>query len=259
MSYFKYFPQTIYDNKSVADITRKAKLSKVISDSALDYMSYTIQDGERPEDIAYNYYDDPSLAWLVLMSNDIVDVYSEWPLTTEQVESNIINKYAAKSGTSGTAVLDWAKNATISANIIHYKSAVDDEIKLNRASFIALGNSTTTTGDKIEAGKEYTILELGTTISTANLETLTGLTFTDTFVASNGLTFTAAVDGSIVEDAETITVRGSSLSNPAREFFAVRAYDYELNKNEAKREIQLINKGYISTLKDQLETILTDG
>ena len=259
MSYFRYFPQTIFDNKPVADITRKAKLNKVVSDNVLDYMSYTIEEGERPEDIAYNYYDDQNLAWLVLMSNNIVDVYSEWPTTTEQVELNIINKYAAQSGTTGRAVLDWAKNTTISANIVHYESIIDPEIKLNRASFIALGDSTTVTGDKIEAEKEYTILDLGQIISDANLGTLTGLTFTDTFRPTVGLTFTAAVDGSTIEDAETITVRGSSLSNPAREFFAVRVYDYEIASNEAKREIQLVNKGYVATLKDQFETILTDG
>jgi len=259
MSYFKHFPQTTFQGKSIADITRKAKINKVVTDNALDYMSYTIQEGERPEDIAYNYYDDPSLTWLVLMSNNIIDMYTEWPCTTQQVESNIIAKYTAKSGTTGTAVLDWAKNATISNNIIHYQSILDPEIRLNRSSFISLGNSTTITGDKIEAGKEYTILDLGTIDAVPNLQTLTGLTFTVEFQPTVGLTFTAAVDGSTVEDAETLSVRGSSLSNPAREFFAVRAYDYELDKNEAKREIQLINKGYVSTLKDQLETILTDG
>ena len=77
MSYFSNFPTTIYNGVEALDITRRAKISKIVKDSALAYMSYTIPDGDRPEDVAYYYYDDPSLAWLVLMSNDIIDPYPE--------------------------------------------------------------------------------------------------------------------------------------------------------------------------------------
>ena len=79
MSYFKYFPTTVVNGVEALDITRRAKINKLVKDSALSYMSYTVEDGDRPEDVAYYYYDDPSLAWLVLMSNDVVDPYSEWP------------------------------------------------------------------------------------------------------------------------------------------------------------------------------------
>ena len=256
MSYFKHFPQTTFQGKSIADITRKAKINKVVTDNALDYMSYTIQEGERPEDIAYNYYDDPSLTWLVLMSNNIIDMYTEWPCTTQQVESNIIAKYTAKSGTTGTAVLDWAKNATISANIIHYKSQFDNSVKLNRTSFVSLGNSHTVTARNILAGNEYTIQLLGD-ISDDDWELITGAKDGTTFTV--GYKFTAQINGTNILFADTAKVTGSSLTNPAREFIPVRAYDYEWEANEERRNIQLINKGYVATIQEQLETILKDG
>ena len=258
MSYFKYFPQTTFDSKSVADITRKAKISKVVSDNALDYMSYTIEEGERPEDVAYYYYDDPSLAWLVLMSNDIVDVYSEWPRLTSDVEKHIMKKYESASGTTGTAVLDWSKNATIAGNIIHYQSTNDPDLRMNRASFINLGNTGLIRGDEIKAGEEYTIVSLGTLGSDLWAQ-LTGATYTLENPVAVGQTFTALVAGNTIIDSNTTQVELSSLKNPAREFYAVRAYDYEIELNESKREIQLVNKGYVSTLKDQLETILKDA
>lgn len=255
MSYFKYFPQTTFQGKSIADITRKAKLNKLVTDNVLDYMSYTIQEGEKPEDIAYNYYDDPNLAWLVLMSNDIIDPYQQWPMTTNQVEQIIINKYSTKSGKTGTQVLDWAKNTTIASNIVHYRSIVDNDIKLNRSSFIALGNSVVVSGNDILVGEDYVIMTTGS-MFTNNWETLTGI---NNYVPVVDGTFTAQVNGSTLTDTDTFQVRKSSLTNPAREFQPVRVYDYEIESNEAKREIQLINKGYLATIKDQLETILIDG
>jgi hypothetical protein len=213
MSYFKHFPTTTYDKKVVLDITRKAKFDNIVKNGALDYMSYTVEEGERVEDVAYYYYDDAELAWLVLLSNDILDPYTQWPKSQDNLEKYIIAQYASASGTTGQGVIEWAKNATISSNIIHYQSQYDDEVRLNRASFVSLGNSHTITVDKIVEGTEYTI---NTTGSISN-------------------------------------------SNPAREFYAVRAYDYEFQVNEERREIQLINKGYLSSIKDQLETILKDG
>jgi hypothetical protein len=253
MSYFKHFPTTTYDKKVVLDITRKAKFDNIVKNGALDYMSYTVEEGERVEDVAYYYYDDAELAWLVLLSNDILDPYTQWPKSQDNLEKYIIAQYASASGTTGQGVIEWAKNATISSNIIHYQSQYDDEVRLNRASFVSLGNSHTITVDKIVEVTEYTI---NTTGSISNSD---WLLITGGVTAGSGTTFTAARSGTGITFADTGTVTGTSISNPAREFYAVRAYDYEFQVNEERREIQLINKGYLSSIKDQLETILKDG
>jgi len=252
MSYFKHFPTTTYDNKIVLDITRKAKFDSIVKDGALDYMSYTIEEGERPEDVAYYYYDDASLAWLVLLSNNILDPYTQWPKSQENLEKYIIAQYESQSGTTGREVLDWAKNATISANIVHYQSQYDDEVRLNRASFVALGNSHTITTDKIVVGTEYIVN------TTGGISDSDWLSITGGVTAGAGLTFTAARSGAGIAFADTAKVTGTSITNPAREFYPIRAYDYEFTVNEERREIQLINKGYLATIKDQIETILKD-
>jgi len=252
MSYFKHFPTVNINGTTALDITRKAKLTGIVKDGALDYMTYTVKEGERPEDVAYYYYDDPSLAWLVLMANDIVDPYTEWPKSQENLEKYIIAQYASKSGTTGEAVLEWSQNKALSANIVHYQSQYDSEITVNRATFVALGNSHTITGDKIIAGETYTIDKRGD-ISDANWLLLTGGTN-----SSEGNTFVAAVNGENIFFADTAQVTGTSLTNPAREFYAVRVYDYEFEENERKREIALINKGLVARIKDQIEIILKD-
>jgi hypothetical protein len=252
MSYFKNYPTVNINGVEALDITRRARLGDVIQDGVLDYMSYTVKEGERPEDVAYYYYDDPSLAWLVLMANDIVDPYTEWPKSQENLHKYIIAQYAEQSGYVGQQVMDWSMDRTISANIVHYKSQYDSETFLNRASFVALGNSHTITADKIIKDQTYTINNRGT-ISDSNWLLLTGGTN-----STVGNTFTAAVNGENIFFADTAEVVGTSITNPAREFVAVRVYDYEWETNEAKREIELVNKGLVPKLLKQFETILKD-
>ena len=253
MSYFKHFPTVNINGQTALDITRKTALSSIALDASLSYMSYTVREGERPEDVAYYYYDDPGLAWLVLASNSIVDPYTEWPKSQENLDKYVIAQYAKQSGLEGEKVLDWALNKTISANIIHYQSQYEEDVRLSRASFVSLGNSHTVSGDKIQTGEVYTIDKLGD-ITDENWTLLTG-----TQGAFVGNTFVAKVNGENIFFSDTAQVTGSSLTNPAREFVAVRAYDYEFAVNEQRREIQLINKGLVPKLMDQMEEVLQNG
>lgn len=147
MSYFSHFPTTTFLGNTVADITRKAQLDTIAKRDALSYMNYTVQEGERPEDVAYFYYDDPSYAWLVLASNDIIDPYTQWPKNQTQFENYLKTHYAEASGTTGEGVLEWTKNATLGTNIIYYAQHSDPSIRLNRASYL---NS-----DATERGKYF--------------------------------------------------------------------------------------------------------
>ena len=253
MSYFKHYPTTKYAGYDILDLTRRVKLENIVGSGALDYMSYTVAEGEKPEDVAFYYYDDPSLAWLVLLSNDIVDAFTEWPKSEANLQRHIQTKYASQAGATGQAVTDWTKNETITSNIIHYQSQFDEDIRINRASFVAYGNSWTHPIDKMVVGEEYTINEIGD-VAISTWQAITG--------AQNifeGQTFIAQQSGENVLFSDTTSVTGSSATNPAREFYPVRAYDYEFNLNEERRDIQLINKGYVPTILDQLETILKDG
>ena len=134
--YFTAFPTTKFNGVDLLDITRKAQLDKIVKTSALAYMSYTVQEGEKPEDVAFYYYDDVQYAWLVLLSNNIVDPYTQWPKEEKDLLNYMKVQYAEASGTTGDKVIEWTKNTTISANIVHYQSHSDPNIRLNRASYL---------------------------------------------------------------------------------------------------------------------------
>lgn len=57
------------------------------------YHSYVIKEGERPDTIAYDYYDNSEYAWLVMIPNDIYDIYSDWPLSNDEFKDHLRTKY----------------------------------------------------------------------------------------------------------------------------------------------------------------------
>ena len=140
--YFSNFPTTQFGTVDLLDITRKARLDKLVKENALAYMNYTVEEGERPEDVAFYYYDDPSYAWLVLLANDIIDPYTHWPKDMRTFEEYLKVQYEEKSGTTGDAVIEGTKNATIGSNIEYYQSRQDPEVQINRASYVNLYNDT---------------------------------------------------------------------------------------------------------------------
>ena len=60
---------------------------------------YVVKNGERPEDIATSIYDNPFYNWTILIINDIVDFYDQWPRSTKQLQEYVEQKYDQPMGT----------------------------------------------------------------------------------------------------------------------------------------------------------------
>ena len=60
---------------------------------------YVVKNGERPEDIATSIYDNPFYNWTILIINDIVDFYNQWPRSTKQLQEYVEQKYDQPMGT----------------------------------------------------------------------------------------------------------------------------------------------------------------
>ena len=103
MTYFGYFPLMGYDVKGtknfklVPQILKRVKLRSGIKSGMFLFDNYDVQDGERPEDIAFKWFDDAGLHWVILMTNNITDRYYEWPMTQPQFQNFIEDKYGVAS------------------------------------------------------------------------------------------------------------------------------------------------------------------
>ena len=58
-----------------------------------DYYVYRVKDGERPDIISHQKYGTVAYAYLIMLINDIYDPLFDWPLTSQQFEKYLTNKY----------------------------------------------------------------------------------------------------------------------------------------------------------------------
>ena len=84
--YFRPFPKINYDVKKnnspllLTDITKRYKIRDILQQKAAIYYNYTVRDGDRPDLIAFKYYGDETLDWLIFLCNNMMDPYYDWPL-----------------------------------------------------------------------------------------------------------------------------------------------------------------------------------
>ena len=102
--YFKQFPTIPYDStgtgqtKDVKNLLRRVAIRQKVKSNTLFYDTYDVKDGDSPESIADKLYDNPELHWVVLLVNDITDVYHQWPLRYSQFLQFIKDKYSNPNG-----------------------------------------------------------------------------------------------------------------------------------------------------------------
>ena len=99
MAYFDMFPNIYYDTKGngkftiMKDILSRVKMIPKVKDNILGFDYYDVKDGETPEMIAHKYYGDVNLHWSILIANDIVDYYEDWPMSVQRFEQFVADKY----------------------------------------------------------------------------------------------------------------------------------------------------------------------
>lgn len=125
--YFDKFPTTKYDGVDIRDITKRTKFIEKNFSKPLLFLPYTIKEGEKPEDIAFSYYGSMDYTWLVLMANEALDPYYDWPLDEEEFNQYLIKKYSEQSGLTGYDVVAWTQNENIADNIVYYYKFVEQE------------------------------------------------------------------------------------------------------------------------------------
>ena len=104
MSYFSYFPLTsVVLDKDAVDIRQarnilvRAKFSEYLKSREGLYETYQIKDGERPDTLAYKLYGRSDLHWVILLFNEILDPYYEWPMSYAELDQYIAYKYPGKA------------------------------------------------------------------------------------------------------------------------------------------------------------------
>ena len=102
--YFSQFEQGYYDlkgdgnEKLVTDLMTRVKVREKIINEASLYDKYEVPSGERPEDTAFKHFGSSQYHWVVLMTNNITDAYYDWPMSEQNFETFLKEKYTNPEG-----------------------------------------------------------------------------------------------------------------------------------------------------------------
>ena len=112
MPYFQYlpnidlavrpikFPWSEQQYKVAKNIFRRFKLSESALDTATYFKKYVVDDSDRPDIVAEIVYGRSDYDWIVMMCNNIINPYFDWPMSTpvlmEYINTKYDNPYAIK-------------------------------------------------------------------------------------------------------------------------------------------------------------------
>ena len=83
----------ISDYARVKNLFKRAKLREDIFQNLAFFTKYDIKGDDRPDNVAFELYGDSSLDWIILVSNNILNIQSEWPLTQKSFDQYLLEKY----------------------------------------------------------------------------------------------------------------------------------------------------------------------
>ena len=102
--YFETFPKLLYDIdntknfKLVTDIFRRIKVREQLKENAALFSKYDVPSGEQPETTSYKHFGTTDYFWIILLLNDITDRYYGWPLSDQDFEKYVTDKYTNPQG-----------------------------------------------------------------------------------------------------------------------------------------------------------------
>ena len=99
MSYFSYFSPLLYDPKGngnaklVTNILSRIRIRVNMKKEIVMLDAYDIKENETPEIVADRHHGSPYYHWVVMILNNVSDVYHDWPKATRQLQKYVQTKY----------------------------------------------------------------------------------------------------------------------------------------------------------------------
>ena len=160
-SYFRQLPDldypslrndrtSAYDYQIVKNIFKRAVIRTDIFNEVTAFTKYSVQGDERPDQVAYNFYNDSALDWVILTTNNIVHLRDEWPMGSADFLTYLNAKYTSEQ----------------LSNIHHYETKIIRDSK---------GRLIQPEGLKVPAGHSITFLDNGVLRTESSLTSYTFL------------------------------------------------------------------------------------
>ena len=123
MAYFDMFPEIDYNSKgdgkttALKNLLTRVKVVAKVEEDLFNFDYYNVKDGETPEMIAHKYYGDVNLHWTILVANEIVDYYEDWPMSVQRFEEFVKEKYDNPQAIHHYEISQTSGDSTVTINV----------------------------------------------------------------------------------------------------------------------------------------------
>ena len=87
------FPFSESDYVVAKNFFRRYKLNDDVFSNAVFFKKYSIVEGERPDTIANKAYGNPFYEWVVVLTNNLVNVQYDWPMSNYDLTKVLENEF----------------------------------------------------------------------------------------------------------------------------------------------------------------------
>ena len=105
-SYFKQVPNLEYVNRTkgnkdisnyitVKNLFKRGRIRPDIFGNVNYFTKYKVIGDDRPDNVANEVYGNPNLDWVILLSNNIQNIQTEWPLPQTSLDEFFLEKYGS--------------------------------------------------------------------------------------------------------------------------------------------------------------------
>ena len=93
--------KNVSDYVTVKNLFKRVKIREEIFDDLTYFTKYKVVGDDRPDNVAHKVYGDPRYDWVVLLSNNIINVETEWPKDQESFHNYLMRKYGSDENLQG--------------------------------------------------------------------------------------------------------------------------------------------------------------
>lgn len=302
-SYFRGIPNFDYvsrlpdakisDYITVKNLFKRGKLREDIFGDLQYFTKYKIIGDERPDNVAYKMYKDETLDWVILLSNNIINIQTEWPLPQTAFDRMLLEKYGSYDNlyngihhyettelrtSSGELLLkegiiindSWTQNGNFVAGFDSTISfTIYDEVNKTLTIYTQTSIDNINLGDEIELknfddnnfnGKftvKYIILNTDTT-STNYIQCEIPNSISQPILnGKERITYTPTVNGTtgnIYYYQYYDNTRKETVNIPSSQFTVpVTNYEYESKIEDDKRNIFVLKQNYLNVILNDVE------
>lgn len=294
--YFDKFPVITYSNTQVVDITRRvAALERVVSNPYVFY-PYELTTNERADQLSARYYDDPFRSWIFYLTNKITDPYYEWYLSTNQFNEMLVNKYGSVENSyrkvkyyrnkwensdnldvngynalPGNMQIYWEAVFGSGGRTQAYKRKETDwksntnkiiKYKVSNTSFI-MDEVCNVIFDDYNSGSGQVLAIYTDSANTANsevhLQHVSGAFFTSDTVQISNTSYLYGTESNVNTYFTDVQAMANNLPEEVLVYWApVTYFEYEQERNEFNKTINVLDSNFKQTISENLEEILAE-